>query len=289
MAKNTGAAKADTAVKLVLIFFISLLSFSVGTYVGKQFSDNETRRAALEADYNDVESTTAATHTTQNHADEATAPVSDDEVASLTEEFIKKERDIASEAQKTDAHVDSTAKTHQDSDGYTHHSKMKAQEHESAQAAIEAAHAEKHAAKPDAKATAPTAAHEPKSHMPAAHEDNKKVSNAADRVSHDKAPAADVKKAREPSSVLPTVATTAIGKYTVQVASYASENEAKNHASQLTGKGYSAFYVPASVNGKLWYRVSVGLFSDQKSATTFRTELLSTQAVSTAIVQKIVK
>lgn len=300
MAKNTGAAKADTAVKLVLIFFISLLSFSVGTYVGKQFSDNETRRAALEADYNDVESTAAATPSTHGEAEEATAPVSDEEVASLTEEFIKKERDIASDESKSEAHpAENASGAHQDSEGYTHHSKMKAQEHEDAQSAIDAAHSEvkheaanaheptKHAAMPVETKT--TVGQEPKSHMPAAQEDNKKVSSAAERVSHDKAPAADVKKPREPSSILPTVATTAIGKYTVQVASYATENEAKDHASKLTGKGYSAFYVPANVNGKLWYRVSVGLFSDQKSATTFRAELLSTQAVSTAIVQKIVK
>jgi cell division protein FtsN len=117
----------------------------------------------------------------------------------------------------------------------------------------------------------------------------KSVEKAAERIANDMAPAADPKKTREPSSVLPTVATTAIGKYTVQVASYATEGEAKDQAAKLTGKGYSAFYIPATINNKTWYRVSVGLFSDQKSATNYRTELLATQAVGSAIVQKIVK
>lgn len=33
--------KADTLTKAVLVFFISLLSFSFGTYVGKQVQDHE--------------------------------------------------------------------------------------------------------------------------------------------------------------------------------------------------------------------------------------------------------
>ena len=41
-------SKTDVVVKLVLVFFISLLSFSIGTFVGKKYSDNQHQLAALE-------------------------------------------------------------------------------------------------------------------------------------------------------------------------------------------------------------------------------------------------
>lgn len=34
-------SKADTLTKIVLVFFISLLSFTFGTYVGKAVSDHD--------------------------------------------------------------------------------------------------------------------------------------------------------------------------------------------------------------------------------------------------------
>ena len=265
MGKATANTKADTAVKLVLIFFISLLSFTVGTYVGKQFSDSEAHRASLEVDYNSQGTETASVVSTE---DSATAPISDEEVADLTEEFVKSERQVASQEESADDKIADEKKVSAsaDNDGYTHHSKMKAETVE---------------AKTDSKmetAAKATATKEAVTPQP-----------AADRVSKDKAPTPDMKKPREPSSVLPTVATTAIGKYTVQVASYATEAEAKTQAEVLKGKGYSAFFVPAEIKGKTWYRVSIGLFSDHKTATNYRTELLSTNAVPSAIVQKIVQ
>ena len=45
---KAGGSKADTAVKLVLIFFISLLSFTVGTLVGGQFEKSKSYQLTLE-------------------------------------------------------------------------------------------------------------------------------------------------------------------------------------------------------------------------------------------------
>jgi len=39
--------KVDTVVKVVLVFFVCLLSFSVGTYVGKRFSDYQNKISQL--------------------------------------------------------------------------------------------------------------------------------------------------------------------------------------------------------------------------------------------------
>jgi cell division septation protein DedD len=85
------------------------------------------------------------------------------------------------------------------------------------------------------------------------------------------------------------VASTSIGKYTVQVASYPDETEAKKHASSLEGKGFSAFYIPAKVKGNTWYRVSVGLFNNQSTANSFRKDLMKQADIKSAIVTKIVK
>ncbi len=51
MHKQFGGSRTDTLIKLVLIFFISLLSFSVGTFVGKKFSDSQHKLAQLESEY----------------------------------------------------------------------------------------------------------------------------------------------------------------------------------------------------------------------------------------------
>ena len=75
----------------------------------------------------------------------------------------------------------------------------------------------------------------------------------------------------------------------MQVASYSSEKEATGYKNKLVKHGYSAFYVTAKIKGRSWYRVSVGLFDNRKSAGYFRKELLKEKFVKAAIVQKIIK
>jgi cell division septation protein DedD len=235
MANSGVGSKADAAVKLVLISFVVLLSFSVGTFVGKQVSDANHRRADLEIDYSGSTSRTVASEP------EAVGPISDAEIAALREEF-----------EKTEA---------QPADGYRKLSSEKPVK----------------AAAPAAEATG--AAKEPAP-----------VSQPAQRVAQALAPAPEAKKeVRTPNAALPSVATSAIGKYTVQVASYASESEAREQVAKLKDKGYGAFYVPADIKGQTWFRVSVGLFADQNSAMNYRKEILDSRAVSSAIVQKIVQ
>lgn len=251
MAKSAGGgSKADTAVKLVLIFFISLLSFTVGTLVGGQFEKSKAHQMTLEmGDGHGA----AATH--EEVADADAAPISNEEIESL-EEFVQADRKAEGGDRKVasvdGAHADADAHgdKHEEAagkDGYTHASQIK------------------------------------EGHGTAA------VAPAADRLAHDKAPTPDPKKVREPAKAMPAVASSVIGKFTVQVGSYASEQEAQSHATKLKDKGFNAFYVPAEVGGKTWYRVSIGRFEDQKSAMAYRKELLDTQAASSAIVQKVIQ
>lgn len=94
---------------------------------------------------------------------------------------------------------------------------------------------------------------------------------------------------RIPSSLPKELAGSSIGKYTVQISSTPNESDAKAKAQDLKDKGLSAFYVPASVKGKTWYRVSIGLFDNRKDAMDYRTKLMKEQNVASAIVEKIAK
>ncbi|HEX4924420.1 MAG TPA: SPOR domain-containing protein, partial [Bdellovibrionales bacterium] len=98
---------------------------------------------------------------------------------------------------------------------------------------------------------------------------------------------ADTTTGRVPSSMPVRAAADAVGKYTVQVSSYASETEAARHAKDLVGKGFSAFYLTADVNGKTWYRVGVGLHGTLNEAKKAREDLLKQPDIKTAIVQKV--
>lgn len=283
MSAEKGSSKADTLVKVVLVFFISLLSFSVGTYVGKQVSDSDHRRMALEGEFKGDRSVASVDEHGDEHADEK---ITEQEVESLTEEFVNKEKSAREPAEAKahgapDAHAPPAAHAApaaQAADGYKEYKRGSPKAGESEHAAKPAAHGkpaahDDHAAPPAAKPAAATPT----------------PSKAAEKVSHDEAPTDGMKEERKPSSALPSVASSAIGKYTVQVSSYADEKEAKDHAATLKGKGYNAFYLPANVNGRTWFRVLVGLFNNSKAAGDFRAQFMKEANTKSAIVQKIVQ
>ncbi|MEO0336364.1 MAG: SPOR domain-containing protein [Pseudomonadota bacterium] len=262
MSNKPSATKIDTVIKLILIFCITLLSFSLGTFVGKQVSDSEYRKAAIEGDYDYLN---AKNDDAEVMGEEE---LSQKDIDSLTDEFLEKEsREIASEDKKAMA-------------------KEKKPEMKSAKASeslkkyVKASPEPKKEMKKEMPKAPPSMAKKDKMDAP---------SDAAKRVSQNKAPSKTMKNKRKPQSILPSVASSAVGKYTVQVASYASEQEAKVHSANLKEKGWNAFYVPASVRGRQWYRVSVGLFSTSTSAEKFKRDLVKDNAVNSAYVQKIVK
>lgn len=284
MSQSKAGSKADTLVKVILIFFISLLSFSVGTFVGKQVSDSDHRRLALEGDaHREVASNG---HDEHGMVGEDAQGITDEEVARLTEEFVNKEkaastREIASTEGERHApvppaeHAPAAEKGGSGFSGY----KQVARHGEKAPAHADAHTAPAHG---DAPSAAAKTAAKVASMADATHD-------IANKVAHDQAPTDGKPETRKPQSVLPSVASGAIGKFTVQVASYADENEARNHAADLKHKGWQAFYLSANVSGRTWYRVVVGLFDDSKSARAFKDKLMNEAKVGSAIVQKIIK
>lgn len=265
MAAENGSSKTDTLVKVVLVFFISLLSFSVGTFVGKQVSDSDHRRLALEGDSKagrDIASTEGHGEAAGEDSEEK---ISEKEIENLTEEFVNKEKgaDHGTEAgthgqgQTTghDEHAATSAPATTDAAGYKAFNRNKA---------------------------APAGEHKAAN---AGHDSH----DVAEKVAAGAAPTDGKKEVRTPASTLPTVASSAVGKYTIQVASYIEEDEAKTRAAELKGKGWNAFYTPANVKGRTHFRVSVGLFDNVKSADEFRTQFVRDANAKGAFIQKVVQ
>ena len=58
-------------------------------------------------------------------------------------------------------------------------------------------------------------------------------------------------------------------QYTVQVASLKELDRAESLTRSLIGKGIDAYYLEANVNGKTYYRIRCGKFSDRNEAETY--------------------
>lgn len=256
MSAEKGSSKADTLVKVVLVFFISLLSFSVGTFVGKQVSDSDHRRMALEGEYK-ADRQVASTEG-KGEAAEPTDKISEKEVASLTEEFVNKEKAAGPEEVASEDGDDETADT------------------------AEAAPSEK-------MEKVEASGYKTFSREKTGKVADEKANKVAEKIAKGEAPTDGKSEERKPASTLPSVASSAVGKYTVQVGSYPDEKMAQNHAAELKGKGYSAFYFAANVAGHTWYRVSVGLFASQKTANEYRAQFMKDANTKSALVQKIIQ
>ncbi len=93
MAMNT-----NRIIELTLVFFISLFSFSIGTFVGKKYSDNQHRLSQLEPAKNEAGETSQTSTESTIDSLQAVGPsesaedtLSDADVAQLAEEFSTNE------------------------------------------------------------------------------------------------------------------------------------------------------------------------------------------------------
>ena len=101
-------------VELALVFFVSLLSFSIGTFVGKKYSDNQHRLAKLEphgekAEEIAKEMSDAANATEPKLAEHKQETLTDSEVAQMAREFSEEEdaqvKDVEVEHAQVAAHA----------------------------------------------------------------------------------------------------------------------------------------------------------------------------------------
>lgn len=215
------AGKSETFIKLGLVFFISLLSFAIGTLVGKEYSDRQYKLSKMEP--------------TEAHADanrdvasseHGVTKLSDEEIAKLSEEFMTDDTVEAaknaheSSAPPIEGHETASAKTPE-------FEEMNDEALAAAQAVI----------------------------------DGKGHNTDRSIAATDAKKAATKKSTTAPQQMPKNAAQDITGKFTVQVGAYAKEDEAKARAEKLKSQGYSAFYIPGTVNGKTWYRVNVGTYT----------------------------
>lgn len=265
MFNDNGGSRTDTLIKLVLVFFLSLLSFSVGTFVGKQFSDSQHKIAEMENNGGDMDRSTASVPPDATKQDPGQA-ISEEEITKLSDEFIKKEKGEAPPAAQDTDMAKKEVGTPKGTTAMTGPMVGEASKGEGNKTEVGKVVTKK---------------------------DNNvhdEIAAVSKRIAKDeKVAAPKARPSRIPSSLPKELANSSIGKFTVQISSHPEEGEAKTTAQQLKEKGLSAFYVPAPVGGKTWYRVSVGLFATRKEAIEYRTKLVKDEGLSTAIVQKIVK
>jgi cell division septation protein DedD len=78
-----------------------------------------------------------------------------------------------------------------------------------------------------------------------------------------------------------------VGKFTVQVAAYREQEQAKARTAELKGVGYNAFFFRVVIDHKDWYRVAIGLYSTQAEAETYRQHLLANSPLKEAILREL--
>lgn len=257
--------KTDNLIKLALVFFVSLLSFSIGTYVGKKYSDNQHKLSLLEPKKDvpapqpeefasdqtpDAEKPVAAaphaaTTEEPTSLQQKPAALTDSEVAKIAEEF-------ANEEDATEEKIVSTIQPEQkDVKTVTVAGK--------AVAKTEAAPVVKPGAKVEA--------------LPA---------KVAPKVVETK----PVVEERVPASIPEKPEVTPL-HFTVQIGSFPTQDEAIKMTKALQNKGYKTSFVPAKVNGQFWYRVNVGLFGSIREAQDYKKEFLEKTSLTSAIVQRV--
>lgn len=236
-------------IELALVFFISLFSFSIGTFVGKKYSDNQHRLALLEPNKKTEEraAVEAAGHT-EAAATNTESEITDADVAKMAEEFSS-EGETVHGGEATHA-----AGTGQTASGDEHNGEV-----------VKAAPMNIHANETVKNVKM----------IKATTKDVKEVS------------ANDAETERDVASISANAKT--MQNYTVQVGSYPSEIEANKMTESLVARGYKANAVPANVNGKTMYRVQVGMFNSFNDAQEYKKELVEKNRLTSAFVQKVSK
>lgn len=281
-----GASSWDLVLKILSITLVSLFAFSSGVWFGKKLSDSDYQRLALEGEF---DREVGKGQTASKESDPTDDAAHDGEA--LTEEEVAAATDKAIHGQKAAETGEQSA----------------AAGHEAAEPAKAAQVASGHGAAPDKHETKEVAAHAPEkartvasttvapAHGAAAPASSAKpdlsaAHQAAARVASNAAPVAKEQpkaESRVPSSLPKTVGATNDVEFTVQVASYPTAEAAKEHVDSLVKKGFPAFPVEASINGKVWYRVSVGSFKSFNDASKYRAQLVKQTDLPSAIVSKI--
>jgi cell division protein FtsN len=286
------SSNMDTIVKIILVFFISLLSFSIGTFVGKKFSDNQHKLSTLEPVKNEEKAVSATGHSGPSTAEDT---LSDDQVAALANEFVDDETLPAGKSEVA-GHDEADTKGETADHGKTK-TKSSTSHNVETKDADNTGHIEASShsnEKTETHANTNAEADIPKSdaakHEPVIKKDLGKIAAAEKTVQmaeEDKA--AKEALAKIPSGLAKEKAASGNAKFTIQIASYPSETEAQKKADELKKLNFEAFYTPATIKGQTWYRVNVGSFATSREAQDHKADLIEKAHISSAIIQKLIQ
>lgn len=305
-----GASSWDLVLKILSITLVSLFAFSSGVWFGKKLSDSDYQRLALEGEFDRAVGKGQVAGKESDAMDEAahdSEALTEEEVAAATDKAIhsQKANDSAEQATADAGHAPAAKQTaaagHNAAQAVGHEATKTAapEKTRSTASATVAATAAGHAAPATAATTAattaavkpaPVAGHA--SPIGATRPDLSAAHQAAARVASNAAPVGNeppAAQSRVPSSLPKTVGATNDVEFTVQVASYPTNEAAKEHVDSLVKKGFPAFPVEARINGKVWYRVSVGSFKSFNDASKYRAQLVKQTDLPSAIVSKITR
>jgi len=219
---DSKSSGTDTVVKVVLIFFISLLSFSIGTFVGKKFSDNQHKMATLEP-----------------HSSAKEESIHEEEAAVEKHETLDSEVVTGSKMS-----IGSEKSKHSQSDEELTEDQASSVEDEMV--------------------------------------DEKELKSTNDSAKAEKTNKLGRMIASEMSQK-------GVGKYTVQVAAFSSQEEAEKKVKELKALKLESFSTETTVKGHQWYRVNVGLFATIKEAQNQKVQLADQAKIVNAIIQKVSK
>lgn len=281
LGNHRGASSWDVVLKVLSITLVSLLAFSSGVWFGKKLSDSDHQRQALEGDFSKAAAQAAHNSKTQDQ----------DDADALTEQDVAQMADQALEAAKSQ--MATQAPTAPASGAPASQASVAPSAQAQAPSTQTAAAAQGSA--PTAAATKPANREVASTQAPATtgsqqRPDLSAAAKAAQRVAQNAAPVgveAPPAQSRIPSSLPKTVGLSNDVEFTVQVASYPTAQGAKEHVDELVKKGFPAFPVEAQINGRTWFRVSVGSFKSFNEAQRYRSQLIKQTDLPSAIVQKI--
>lgn len=296
LGNERGGSSWDLVLKVLSITLVSLFAFSSGIWFGKKLSDSDYQRQALEGEFDrevQKSSDSRATNKSQDDDDVLT----DEEVAAATEKAMEASRKTASadSAEAKSPLVTNPATEPTLTKGHT------TAMHPTAHSSAPITHANTTAGAPANVAASKSATKDAAERSVASMSqaavtkpDLSAVHQAATRVANNAAPTNPAieqakSETRVPSSLPKTVGASADVEFTVQIASYPTAEAAKEHVEAMVKKGFPAFPVEAKINGKTWYRVSVGSFKTFNDASKFRAQLLKQADLPSAIVQKIAR
>lgn len=237
MFNQVGGAAAEVLLKFCVVFVIALSSFAVGTFAGKKFTEDQVRLSAI-----DIESADRGLASVAKLDVKPSDVLSEEDLKSLTEEFSH-EGAQQIQANVSDKQKEAEALAQQALEKLDHEMKVIDKVQKSMETTSPQANAQPSEKKLD------------------------QTTLVAERIAtnQDKIVVAPKKEVSRIPASYPAIGSS-VGKYTVQVASYKSEAEAKAFAEDLVKKGLTAYYVKAELKGQPWYRVSIGSFNGQDEA-----------------------